>query len=444
MDDTENKVINFLFKSTNEDLCETNRYLLDKLTQQNNELEKVLFVDNVTNLNNINKFNIDMEKNIYECIAVYDVKELHNVNNLYGKDIGDNIVRNLALEMHRYAQKNGLVLYRIKSSIIAATPQKPMEDKKFIEIVSNMQEMINKTNYGHNIYINSPMGIVLHEDKILEKAIFMLDYIRDNKKYIEIYSSELRLEENIKENLFWIKKVKKAISSDNIVPYFQPIYNNKIEKYDKFETLIRLCDENGDIFCPGTFLDIAKKAKIYRQLTKIMIDKTFNVFADKNYDFSINLTVDDILDINMRAYIVEKLKIFPNPKNIIFELVETEGIKNFSEVKSFIDEIKLYGAKLAIDDFGTGYSNLLYLAKLDIDILKIDGSIIKKIAYDDSSLFITKTILYLTKSMDIDTVAEYVENKDIYDKIKALGIDYSQGYYFSAPISEDELYKFIN
>lgn len=444
MEDTENKILDFLFKSTNEDLCETNKYLLDKLIQQDDQLEQVLFIDNITNLNNINKFNIDSKEKKYEFIAVYDIKNLRNVNNLYGKNTGDLVLRNLVLHMSKYSKENKLVLYKINFDIIAVTTENGISDKEFIKIVSNMQEILNKTNYGHNIYINIQMGIVLHEDKLLEKAIFVLDYIRDNNKYIEIYSPELKLEENVKENLFWIKKVKKAISSDNIVPYFQPIYNNKIEKFDKFETLIRLCDENGNIFSPGIFLDIAKKAKIYRQLTKIMIDKTFNVFADKNYAFSINLTVDDILDIDMRTYIINKLKNFPNHKNVIFELVETEGIKNFSEVKSFIDEIKLYGAKLAIDDFGTGYSNLLYLIKLDIDILKIDGSIIKKIAYDNSSLFITKTILYLTKSMEIDTVAEYVENKDIYEKIKALGIDYSQGYYFSAPVSEHELYKFIN
>jgi EAL domain-containing protein (putative c-di-GMP-specific phosphodiesterase class I) len=171
-----------------------------------------------------------------------------------------------------------------------------------------------------------------------------------------------------------------------------------------------------------------------------MITKTFAAFWNKDYEFAINLTVDDILDSNMRAFISMKLKDFPNPGNVIFEIVETEGIQNFVEVKAFIDDIKKYGAKIAIDDFGTGYSNLLYLTKLNIDILKIDGSIIKKIGHDQSSWFVAKTILYLTKGMNIKTVAEFVDSQQVYDEVKNLEMDYSQGYFFSKPISCDELF----
>lgn len=443
MHDNENEVIDFLFKSTNEDLYENNKYLLKELIQQNDKLKQVLFVDEITTLNNVNKFKMDIEQEKYDSIALYDIKDMKLVNNLYGKSIGNKILQNMSSEMIRYSQDKKLNLYRINFDIIAVTKSESMNDNIFIMLVYKLQEILNKTNYGYDIYINTRLAIVLHEDKVLEKAIFVLDYINTNKKDRVIYSKELKLEENIEMNLLWIRKIKKSINSDSIIPYFQPIYNNKTETYEKFEALIRLKDEYGGIISPGIFLEISKKAKIYKQLTEIMIYKTFDIFYDKDYIFSINLTVDDILDINLRNYILNKLKNFPNPKNVVFELVETEGIENFVEVKSFIDEIKMYGAKLAIDDFGTGYSNLFYLVKLDIDILKIDGSIIKKIIYDEDSLFVTKTILYLSQNMCIDTIAEYVENEEIYNKIKDLGIDYSQGYYFSPPVSEQELYRFM-
>lgn len=431
--------IEFL-KINNDELEKNNQHLLQVLEQQSKQLTTVHFVDDITGLGNMNKFKFDLDEEKFNSIALYDIKDLRLVNNLYGKSIGSEVLKKLTEIMHNYAILNHLNVYIINSDSIAATLSEQMSDTQFVEIIYNLQEILNKSNYGHDIYINTRVGVVIRQHKLLQKAMLVLDYIKNNKGDRAIYSAELKLEENIEKNLMWINKIKKAIKADRIIPYFQPIYNNSLGEYDKFEALIRLKDEQGNIVGPAEFLDIAKKAKLYRKLTEIMITKTFNAFLNKNYGFSINLTVDDILDPKMRDFILRKLESFPNSSNVIFEIVETEGIQNFVEVKAFIDEVKKYGAKIAIDDFGTGYSNLLYLTKLNIDILKIDGSIIKKIGYDKSSWFVAKTILYLTKGMNIKTVAEYVENEEIYNEVKGLEMDYSQGYYFSKPICYEQLF----
>lgn len=98
------------------------------------------------------------------------------------------------------------------------------------------------------------------------------------------------------------------------------------------------------------------------------------------------------------------------------------------------------GCKVAIDDFGSGYSNFEHLLKMDIDFLKIDASIIKNIAKDESSYKITKTIIEFAKSLNLKTIAEYVENEEIFKIARSLGVDYSQGYYFSPPIDSPEKY----
>ena len=127
------------------------------------------------------------------------------------------------------------------------------------------------------------------------------------------------------------------------------------------------------------------------------------------------------------------LGVYNVSQRVIFEIVESESIENFQEVQKFIKSVKELGCRIAIDDFGTGYSNFEYLMRLEADFIKIDGSIIKEILNDKNSEIITSVIVDFAKKTNILVIAEYVESEEIYMKIKELGIDKSQGYYFGEP-----------
>jgi len=124
----------------------------------------------------------------------------------------------------------------------------------------------------------------------------------------------------------------------------------------------------------------------------------------------------------------------PNEKHrIIFELLESEDIRDFKKIKQFIQHVKAQGIKIAIDDFGTGYSNFERMLSYEPDILKIDGSLIKNIVTNETSRHIVETIVMFAQKQKLTTVAEYVENEAIYTLVRDLGVDYSQGYYFGRP-----------
>jgi len=123
-------------------------------------------------------------------------------------------------------------------------------------------------------------------------------------------------------------------------------------------------------------------------------------------------------------------------ERVIFEIVESEGIQNYDVVNRFIQEVKRYGVQIAIDDFGAGYSNFAYIMRLDVDFIKIDGSIIRDIHQNRSSQVITETILDFSKKLNIQTVAEFVADEAVYDYVKNLQVDCLQGYLFGEPRSE--------
>ena len=119
------------------------------------------------------------------------------------------------------------------------------------------------------------------------------------------------------------------------------------------------------------------------------------------------------------------------------ELLEYEVLENYENVKKNISKIRSYGVRIALDDFGSGYANYTVFKEIDIDIIKIDGSIIKDIETSEVLYDIAKSIVVLAKSLNIETVAEFVHSKGVYEKIKELDITYAQGFYLGKPEKMD-------
>ncbi|MCI4399907.1 MAG: EAL domain-containing protein, partial [Campylobacteraceae bacterium] len=214
---------------------------------------------------------------------------------------------------------------------------------------------------------------------------------------------------------------------------YQPILNNKSKKIEKYECLVRLVDEDGAVVSPHMFLDVAKKSRLYHKVTRSVVQKSFERFADEYCSFSINLSVLDICDEQMLEFIIEQLKKSNIGHRVVFEILESEGIDSYDNVYAFVEKIKSFGSKISIDDFGAGYSNFERILKLKPNFIKIDGSLIKNIHNDTDAQIIAKAIVGFANELGALTVAEFVHSKEVFDIVQALNIDYSQGYYICEP-----------
>jgi len=228
-----------------------------------------------------------------------------------------------------------------------------------------------------------------------------------------------------------INEIKSALKNDRIFPYFQPIFDNKTKKIYKYESLIRMVKEDGSMVYPGPyFLDIAKKGKLYPQITKVLVEKVFSKIRESGQEFSMNLSSLDIEDPHMSAFLLNAIKKNADiADKLIVELLEDKDTQDYEVVKSFITISKKYGIKIAIDDFGSGYSNFMRILEFEPDIIKIDGSLIEDIATSKLARNTVEMIKIFADKVGALTVAEYIENEEIYDIVNEIGIDFSQGYY---------------
>jgi EAL domain-containing protein (putative c-di-GMP-specific phosphodiesterase class I) len=192
-------------------------------------------------------------------------------------------------------------------------------------------------------------------------------------------------------------------------------------------------DEQDNLIYPGPYLlEIAKKGKFYTQVTKLLVEKVWQKIEESQKEFSINLSSLDIENPAMSAYLLDTIKKHKHLANkLIFELLEDKDTEDYQVVKDFIDTVKSYGVRIAIDDFGSGYSNFMRVLEFEPDIIKIDGSLIQNIATDKHSRNTVEMVKIFADRIGAQTVAEYVENEEIYDIINEIGIDYSQGFYIA-------------
>jgi EAL domain-containing protein (putative c-di-GMP-specific phosphodiesterase class I) len=271
---------------------------------------------------------------------------------------------------------------------------------------------------------------------LIENATRALKQAKLEKKKLSVYTPLLGAKKEQVNNIEWYKEIKEALEEERITPYFQPIVDNKSHKIIKYEALIRLIKRDGTVVSPAHFLDIAKKIRLYPALTKAMINKAVERFEYSEIPVSINLSTEDIVNIELADYIEEQIELYKIGRLIIFEILESEGISNYAEVSAFIERFKAIGCSFAIDDFGSGYSNFDHLLRLNIDTLKIDGSLVRNLPHDRNAQIIVRHICDFAHEMGISTIAEFVANEAIYRQVVELGIDASQGYYFYEPLQE--------
>ncbi|WP_323592177.1 bifunctional diguanylate cyclase/phosphodiesterase [Aliarcobacter butzleri] len=356
------------------------RHEITDLILKTEELKRNLGLDFLTNIGNRYKLIEDVSKSVNPCISILDIVSFSDVNDFFGYKTGDNVLKIVARKIEKLLiDKENYKVYRDHSDTFCIVAENEDRDK-FIKNIDEIAKTIAK------------VPIV----------------IKSRELYVQLsYVFSFESKENLLETA------------------------NKIEKY---EALVRLIDGN-NVISPYYFLDISKKSKQYLQLTKTMIQKTFDYFKDKDFEFSINLTFEDIKSEYISSFIIELLKEYKIGHRVVFEIVESEEIDNFRKINEFFVTIREYGCKIAIDDFGSGYSNFEYLAKLNVDYIKIDGSLIKDILINKSSQNIVSMLVNFAKGQKVKTIAEFVSNKDILNKVRELGIDYVQGYYIKEPIA---------
>ncbi len=447
--DTEGKIVEYMSVRHDISQLETrNTYLQDVAARneeiaktKSNELLEKLYKDEITNLPNSLALQRDIARFEGGTLFLLDINNFNIFNKLYGFAFGDLLLQEVTKNLIFLSSK-GESLYKLSADRYALLSH--LHNEEHIENTCNQifayfdtTEIVVETIEN---FVSFSIGVAKIEDgrDAIVDAEFALDISKKHgKRFKVVYdggSSQIREE---LESISWLNKTREFIHKDMIVPYFQPIVDVNTREIYKYECLARVID--GDLVIPPLmFINASVKLGLLTSVTKSMISNYFHYFAGKNTRFSINITERDIMDGYLLEFIKFKAQRYGiDPRNVTLVILEIITLSHASDlITGTIGLVKDYGCDIAIDDFGSENSNFSRLLSLQSDYLKIDGSFVHNCDKDLEKQKIIDAIVQLARRLGIKSVAEFVSSESIFNTIKALGVDYAQGYLFGKPEPE--------
>jgi len=406
--------------------------LNQRVKEETDKNLSLIYNDQLTGSYTKEKFLADREFYKNKELVMLNIKNFSQINATYSFEAGDEILRLTVLRLQTILKKK---IYRIDSDEFIFISDEVTNDVHHINQHFN-DDPLHVTKDDLNIRIAFSFAAVhgFEKDSLRKLTIALKQAKREPYKEFIYYKEEHINNDFLKFNSYLYDAIFTQQNA-RILPYFQAIRNNKTNKIIKYESLARL-EVNGKIYSPYYFITIAQNSGFLIEITKIMIDKSFAYLSQhsKEITMSINITEDDLHSKKLKAYLLEKLAFYRlDASQIVLEILEGVSAGGAHNNIIQLKELKEIGFKLAIDDFGVEYSNFERINELDVDFIKIDGKYIKTLDTNHKSYKIAKAISEFASSMDIKVIAEFVENEAIQKVVEEIGIEFSQGYYFSIP-----------
>lgn len=426
---------------------------IDKYTQ---DLEYYAARDPLTDLFNQRVFNDMM---VYEikrakrheysfALMIIDCDNFKPINDNFGHAFGDKLLQTIADILEDKKRDEDIVARYGGDEFTIILPE--CDGNGAYTVAQRISEAISKEKLqapdGTNVGITISIGIsVFPEHTNSQKELFIIaDHMmyeakEEGKNSIKVPTKD-NISQILKQNQEKSTLLLNAIEDNEIYPFFQPI-KQSLSNDDKeviHELLMRIKYED-KLYSAYEFIEIAETRGLINKMDLMIIEKAFQKIQEENYEglLFINLSPKSLIVnnfINQINLLVMKYNI--DKEKIVFEITERETVKNFSLLERFVHNLKIEGFKFAIDDFGSGFSSFHYIKKFPIDYLKIDGDFIININNDEKDKAFVSSISTLAQELNIQTVAEFVENEEIVKTLDKLGIDYCQGYHIGKPSEE--------
>ena len=413
-----------------------NTQLQKEVAEKTQTIKKQVITDKLTGLQNRFALNLFLDNLTQEkSLILVNIDNFDSVNSIYGYDNGNKVIRFLGTLLSEKLLANAQLFYLGGDEFAIVCDEL---DVRKIQTYARDLQLLVSTSFvlldGNKLKGTITLSISQGKEELLKYAHIALKEAKNSgKNRIKVYTKELNVEKLQYQIHKYSPIIRDAIEEGNVIPYFQAIVDNKTKKITKYECLARIVDGE-QVYSPFYFIDVAQMIGLVTEITKIMIDKSFKVFSENNYDFSINITETDLNDNYLYDYLSKKLQEYSiDSSRVVLEVLEgisSNGVTNSIEQ---LHRLKELGFTIAIDDFGTQNSNFERVNAMNVDFIKIDGVFVKNIATDEKSYSIVKTISEFSKSIGAKVIAEYVHNEEVQKRVEELGIEYSQGYYFSEP-----------
>ncbi|MBL1418572.1 MAG: EAL domain-containing protein [Moritella sp.] len=429
-----------------------------KRKQHEIKLESIAKYDQLTGLVNRSHFeklvgaSLEANRSVLEdnILLYLDLDQFKLVNDICGHDVGDSLLKKITVVLKSFLDESA-ILARLGGDEFGILLNHTNFDNA-LEVADTIRcgiEDFRFTHNGRHFVLGVSIGVVTLDESIenFSQALSLADTAcftakEQGRNRVHVYSKCNDVMLGHQREMRWIGVLREALDENRFELAFQTIkpLSASIKEGYRYEILLRLRDEDGNLQSPSEFIAAAENYNFMSQLDRWVV-KTYCQWLSSNpkhlanlSSASINLCGQSLVDRSMHSYIENTILTYGiPPEKLCFEITESQAIMDFDQTILFMNKFKALGCRFSLDDFGSGFSSYSYIKRLPIDQLKIDGSFVKNIETDNVDYTMVKSFNEIAKAVNIKTVAEYVENENIKNILSGIGIDYVQGYLIAKP-----------
>jgi diguanylate cyclase (GGDEF)-like protein len=395
------------------------------------------------------------------ALMMLDLDQFKIVNDTCGHAAGDKLLRDVSALLRKCLRENDIVARLGGDEFGVLLRGCPIDEAS--QIAERLRTEIQKTIFisgGRSFNVSASIGLIAlstphstMEDALRRADIACYMAKEKGRNRVQFHQpTDSELQQRVSE-MGWVQKIRDALEDDRFCLYAQRIVNVTADDPGAHvELLLRLRDENGALIPPNSFLPAAERFGLMPLIDRWVVENAFACLAlrqttlgERFATCGINLSASSIGDPKFTDYLHEQFsKHAIVPSHICFEITETGAINDLDAAARFIKTFQVLGCRFALDDFGTGMCSFGYLKRLPVDYLKIDGSFVKDMLTDSVDRAMVEMIVHMARTTGKLTVAEFVETEELFAALRAIGVDFAQGFAIEKPrmFSEIEMGHF--
>jgi diguanylate cyclase (GGDEF)-like protein/PAS domain S-box-containing protein len=411
--------------------------------------------DPLTGLFNRRRFNEEVEQQLVAgrrygmsgALLFLDLDQFKDVNDSRGHRAGDELLVGLA-NLLRGRLRDSDIVARLGGDEFAVLL--PFTEREEAESVANdLLKAIRAETFvvsGSPLTITASIGAACFPEdgstagEILSRAdLAMYQAKEQGRNRVAVFSWHVDWQAKIESRIGWHRRIREALEHDLFVLHAQPILDLASAKITRYELLLRAVEVDGELVLPGVFLDIAERSGLIQDVDRWVVRKAIRMLgehraAGRDITFEVNLSGKAFGDPEMLPMIQRELaSAGVEPSRLILEVTETAAIANMDDAQRFVHTLHTLGCRFALDDFGVGFSSFSHLKYLPVDYLKIDGSFIRELSRSSVDQQLVQAIVGVARALGKKTIAEFVNDAETVDLLRAYGVDFAQGFHIGRP-----------
>jgi diguanylate cyclase (GGDEF)-like protein len=386
------------------------------------------------------------------AVMIIDIDGLKAVNDTLGHHAGDNLIRQVAEVMRERVRGTDIVARLSGDEFAILIPQTDAEGALHLgeDLREQVADSVQPTSESPPATISVGVTMFGGEKGVGSEAVLvaadqaMYRAKEGGRNQIALFRDPNEPQREPRRRQTTAARIRDALTQDRLSLHSQPIHNLGSGEVERYELLLRMTSEEGELLPARRFIEAAERSGMVQELDRWVVDRALALLAERErkgtpLSLHVNLSGASLTDVSVLEFIERRLdEGGADPTHCTFEITETANVYDYDVASGFADRLTDFGCQVAIDDYGAGFSPFHYLKRIPFDLIKIDGSFVRDMPNSDADQLTVQAIVQIARGLGKITIAEYVQDDETIELLRSYGVDMAQGYHLGRPVDIDE------